>query len=354
MENNDNLQQNKNKIMQRNNETECDNVIEVSNLVKKFNGVTAVNDITFTVKHGEIFGFLGPNGAGKTTTINIICTLLPLNSGHVLLCGHDVNKEKNKIRNSIGLVFQDPSLDDRLTAMENLYFHALLYNVPRKQIKSRSEEVLEMVDLFKRRKDLVRTFSGGMKRRLEIARGLIHYPKVLFLDEPTIGLDPQTRNKIWDYILLLKKSHDISIFMTTHYIEETEICDRIAIIDQGKIIALDTPEALKKMAGVDVIIISSEDNASLKSYLEKNYSVNSEIEKLEIKDNEVRFNVKDSANFIPDFIKNSPVKISSISARRSTLNDVFLNLTGREIRSESADAKDTFRMRTRSRMGGHR
>jgi ABC-2 type transport system ATP-binding protein len=203
------------------------NIIEVKNLVKKFKKVTAVNDISFTVRENEIFGFLGPNGAGKTTTINIICTLLPLNSGSVFLCGHDVIKEKKQIRSCIGLVFQDPTLDDRLTAMENLMFHALLYNVPRNQIKKRIDEVLSMVDLTKRKKDLVRTYSGGMRRRLEIARGLIHYPKVLFLDEPTIGLDPQTRNKIWEYITKLKKDVNITIFLTTHYMEESEICDRI-------------------------------------------------------------------------------------------------------------------------------
>lgn len=326
-------------------------VIIVKNLVKKFNGITAVNDISFSVKHGEIFGFLGPNGAGKTTTINIICTLLPLNSGSVTLFGHNVLKEKNKIRNCIGLVFQDPTLDDKLTAMENLYFHALLYNIPRKQIKSRSEEVLEMVELFKRKNDLVRTFSGGMKRRLEIARGLIHYPKVLFLDEPTIGLDPQTRNKIWDYILRLKKNHDISIFMTTHYIEETEICNRIAIIDQGKIIALDTPDALKSKAGVDVVTVSSEDNMKLMSFIEDHYGKSFGIEKLELKDSEVRFNVKDSTKFVPDFIKKCSIRIISINARRSTLNDVFLNLTGREIRAESADKRDSLRMHAGSRMG---
>ncbi len=325
---------------------ENDIIIEVKNLVKKFNGITAVNDISFTVRENEIFGFLGPNGAGKTTTINIICTLLPLNSGTVKLCGYDVTKERNHIRNSIGLVFQDPTLDDRLTALENLMFHALLYNVPRKQLKARINEVLEMVDLSKRRNDLVRTFSGGMRRRLEIARGLIHYPKVLFLDEPTIGLDPQTRNKIWEYITKLKNTQNITIFLTTHYIEESEICDRIAIIDEGKIIALDTPEALKKRIGLDIITINSENNEILKNYLEE--KLNKKIEITSSK--ELRFDVKDSSKFIPEFIMQCPVKIISINARRATLNDVFLSLTGKEIREETASNKDILKMHMRGRI----
>ncbi|MBM3708944.1 MAG: ATP-binding cassette domain-containing protein [Actinobacteria bacterium] len=325
---------------------EDNTIIEVKNLIKKFNGITAVNDISFTVKENEIFGFLGPNGAGKTTTINIICTLLSPNSGTVKLCNYDVTREKNKIRNNIGLVFQDPTLDDRLTAMENLMFHALLYNVPRKHIKSRIDEVLEMVDLSKRRNDLVRTFSGGMRRRLEIARGLIHYPRVLFLDEPTIGLDPQTRNKIWEYITMLKYSQNITIFLTTHYIEESEICDRIAIIDEGKIIALDSPEALKKMVGLDIITINSEDNEKLKLYLEDKIG-----KKIEITGNrEIRFDIKDSSKFIPEFIRKCPVKIISINAGRATLNDVFLSLTGKEIREETAGNKDMLRMHMKGRM----
>ena len=322
------------------------NIIEVKNLVKNFKKVTAVNDISFTVRENEIFGFLGPNGAGKTTTINIICTLLPLNSGSVTLCGHDVVKEKNQIRNCIGLVFQDPTLDDRLTAMENLMFHALLYNVPRNQIKKRIDEVLEMVDLTKRKKDLVRTYSGGMRRRLEIARGLIHYPKVLFLDEPTIGLDPQTRNKIWEYITKLKKTVNITIFLTTHYMEESEICDRIAIIDEGKIIALDTPDELKKMVGLDIITIVSEDNDMLKDYLENKFKVKAEI----TMDDEIKFDVKESARFIPAFMRHCPVNILSINARKSSLNDVFLSLTGKEIRDEGTKNGDRYRMRMRSRM----
>jgi ABC-2 type transport system ATP-binding protein len=244
------------------------------------------------------------------------------------------------------MVFQDPSLDDRLTALENLYFHGLLYNIPRKELKVRSEEVLEMVNLTDRKNSLVMTYSGGMKRRLEIARGLLHYPKILFLDEPTLGLDPQTRNKIWDYIIKLKKNKKITIFLTSHYMEETEICDRIAIIDEGKIIALDSPENLKNIIGGDIITILSEDNIKLKEYINDITGV----EIHDAKEGKIRFEVKDSSSFIPKFIKNSPVKILSISARKPTLNDVFLDLTGREIREENASAKDTMRMRMRGRM----
>lgn len=322
------------------------NIIEVKNLVKKFKVLVAVDNITFSVKEDEIFGFLGPNGAGKTTTINMICTLLSKTSGEIILNGYDVAVERNKIRSCIGIVFQDPSLDDRLTALENLYFHGLLYNIPRSELKKRSEEVLEMVDLISRKDSLVMTYSGGMRRRLEIARGLLHYPKVLFLDEPTLGLDPQTRNKIWDYIVKLKKKKKITIFLTSHYMEETEICDRIAIIDHGKIIALDSPDNLKKIIGGDIITILSENNDKLKEYI--NETAGSETHELE--EGRIRFEVKDSSSFIPEFVKNSPVKILSISARKPTLNDVFLDLTGREIREENANSMDNMRMHMRRRM----
>lgn len=323
-----------------------ENIIEVEGLSKSFGKIKAVDNISFEVKKGEIFGFLGPNGAGKTTTINIICTLLNKSQGKVTLCGLDVDKHRNKIRGCIGLVFQDPSLDDRLTATENLYFHALLYNVARKEIRERMDQVLEMVNLSSRRNDLVRTFSGGMRRRLEIARGLIHYPKVLFLDEPTLGLDPQTRNRIWDYIIDLKKKTDITIFLTTHYMDETEICDRIAIIDYGKIIALDTPEHLKNSIGGDIISVSSAHNERLAEFIKTELGQDIEFGA----EGQIKFEVKESSSFVPDFIKSSPVEILSISARKPTLNDVFLHLTGREIREETLSSKDEFRLRARNRM----
>ncbi|MFA4844890.1 MAG: ATP-binding cassette domain-containing protein [Candidatus Margulisiibacteriota bacterium] len=224
-------------------------IIKVDKLTKKFNDLIAVNGISFSVKSGEVFGFLGPNGAGKTTTISVLCTLLRPTSGtaHVACC--DVTKEPNRVRREIGIIFQDPSLDDRLTAEDNLRFHGFLYNMDRKRIKERIPEVLNLVELYDRRGEFVRKFSGGMKRRLEIARGLLHQPKLLFLDEPTLGLDPQTRLHIWEYILKMRQESGLSIFMTTHYMQEAEVCDRIAVIDHGQIVDIDTPVNLKSKYG---------------------------------------------------------------------------------------------------------
>jgi len=222
------------------------NIIQVVNLTKKFNGFTAVDNISFQVKQGEIFAFLGPNGAGKTTTIKMLTTLLRPTSGKIRINGFDPLHQQNEVRQSLGIVFQDPSLDDELTAWENMTFHAALYAVPKDEKEKRMRGLLKTVDLWERRNDLVKKFSGGMKRRLEIARGLIHHPKILFLDEPTLGLDPQTRNKIWDYIKKLNQNHQTTVFFTTHYMEEAEkMAQRIAIIDRGRIIALDSLEELR-------------------------------------------------------------------------------------------------------------
>ncbi|MDP2755627.1 MAG: ATP-binding cassette domain-containing protein, partial [Nitrospirota bacterium] len=224
-------------------------IIKVENLIKRFGNITAVNDISFEVKEGTIFGFLGPNGAGKTTTINILCTLLSPTSGSASIAGHDCMKESSEVRKAIGIVFQDTTLDKDLTAYENLIFHAYLYNVAKDEMKQRVDDVLRFVDLYERKNDLVKKFSGGMKRRLEVARGLIHRPRVLFLDEPTLGLDPQSRTNLWEFIAELPEKHNVTIFMTTHYMEEAEVCDRIAIIDNGKIISMGSPDELKKAVG---------------------------------------------------------------------------------------------------------
>lgn len=215
------------------------NIITVTELVKRFNGFAAVDNISFTVEKGEIFAFLGPNGAGKSTTIKMLTTLLKPTSGHVTLNGNNPAKHKDAVRKSFGIVFQDPSLDDDLTALENMRYHAVLYKVPKDVRDKRIEELLKFVELWDRRNSLVKTFSGGMKRRLEIARGLLHHPKILFLDEPTLGLDPQTRNHIWNYIKDINQKEDMTVFFTTHYMDEAEkIAERIAIIDHGKIIAI--------------------------------------------------------------------------------------------------------------------
>ncbi len=222
-------------------------IIHIEHLVKEFDGLVAVDDISFDVAPGEIFAFLGPNGAGKTTTIKMLTTLLKPTSGILRINGHDPVTNQHLVRKTFGIVFQDPSLDDELTAYENLEFHAVLYAVPKKIYKVRIPQLLEIVELFDRKDDLVKEFSGGMKRRLEIARGLIHHPKILYLDEPTIGLDPQTRNHIWKYIKSLNQDEGITVFLTTHYMEEAEkMADRIAIIDHGKIVAEGSSEDLKK------------------------------------------------------------------------------------------------------------
>src|SRR5512135_2491845 len=234
------------------------NIISVQNLVKRFKTLNAVNGISFSVDEGEVFGFLGPNGAGKTTTISILCTLLSPTSGKAEIAGFDCARKPDQVRASIGLIFQDTTLDVGLTAYENLKFHAYLYNLDGKLAEKRIDEMLTVVELQARKHDLIKNFSGGMKRRLEIARGLLHYPRVLFLDEPTIGLDPQTRNTIWDFIHTLREKEKITIFMTTHYMEEAENCGRIAIVDHGRIIALDTPGRLKQMVHGDVIHMTTD------------------------------------------------------------------------------------------------
>ena len=322
------------------------NIIEVKNLTKQFNGLTAVDHISFEVKKGEIFGFLGPNGAGKSTTINILSTLLIPTDGDAAINSFNVLTQRDDVRKSIGLVFQDPSLDDRLTAEENLRFHAKLYGVPKEEYKKRMEEVLHLVDLWDRKEGIIKTFSGGMKRRLEIARGLIHYPAVLFLDEPTLGLDPQTRAHLWEYILRLKKERAMTIFMTTHYMNEAENCDRIAIIDYGKIVALDTPVNLKKQVGGDIIRMSSAQKQKLKRELEERY-------KKEIKeeDGTLQLEVADGEKFLPRLFNELDTKIDSIELRKPTLDDVFLSLTGRKIREEEASSKDRMREHMRVRGG---
>lgn len=225
------------------------NIIEVRNLVRKFKNLTAVDDISFSVRKGQVFGFLGPNGAGKSTTIKMLTTLLHPNKGNISLNGFDPSSNPDSVRKSIGIVFQDPSLDEELTAWENMEFHGVLYSVPKKLRRERIEQLMKIVELWDRKDDLVKHFSGGMRRRLEIARGLLHHPAILFLDEPTLGLDPQTRNHIWDYVKELNKSEGVTVFFTTHYMEEADkVADRIAIIDHGKIIVQGTPSELKKKA----------------------------------------------------------------------------------------------------------
>ncbi len=247
--------------------------ISVSNLRKQFGDFEAVKGVSFEVGAAEVFGFLGPNGAGKSTTINMLCTLLKPTSGEARVAGHDVVRERDDVRRNIGLVFQDPTLDGYLTASQNLQLHAELYGVPSELVKPRMEQVLRMVGLWDRKDGTVSMFSGGMRRRLEIARGLMHSPRVLFLDEPTIGLDPQTRRSIWSYIRQLQEREEITIFMTTHYMDEAEWCDRIAIMDKGEIVALDPPETLKAGIGTDRVTIQTDDNDATIAALRERFEI---------------------------------------------------------------------------------
>lgn len=319
-------------------------MIQVKNLTREFKGLTAVDHISFEVKKREIFGFLGPNGAGKSTTINMLSTLLIPTEGEAIINNFNILSQRDEVRKSIGLVFQDPSLDDRLTAEENLRFHAKLYRVPRIKYEKQIEEVLRLVGLLDRKKSIIRTFSGGMKRRLEIARGLIHYPQVLFLDEPTLGLDPQTRAHLWDYILKLRKERSMTIFMTTHYMNEAEYCDRIAVIDSGKIVALDSPANLKKQLGGDIIRMTSIEKDNLKKELKQRYGT-------EVKEegDVLQLEITDGEKFLPRLFNELNTKIDSIELRKPTLDDVFLSLTGRKIREEEASDKDQMRVKMRMR-----
>jgi len=319
-----------------------DYIIKVENLVKRFGQLVAVDNISFTVAPGEIFGFLGPNGAGKTTTINILCTLSKPTSGQAMVNGFDVVRQQRQVRQSIGLVFQDPSLDERLTGLQNLHFHALAYHVPASVRKQRIEQVLRMMELWDKRHSGVRTYSGGMKRRLELARGLLHYPKVLFLDEPTLGLDPQTRNRIWEYILELRQSEGTTIFLTTHYMDEANKADRIAIIDYGKLVAMDTPERLKKIVGKDIISVKTDDDEKATEEIRLRYQTEARRDS-----NGLTFEVSSGEKFLPAFIKEFDTKILSVSLRSPSLDDVFLKLTGRAIREE--ETSDVFKAMARQR-----
>jgi ABC-2 type transport system ATP-binding protein len=309
--------------------------VSVRGLVKRYGEVEAVSGIDFEVTAGEIFGFLGPNGAGKSTTIGMLCTLVRPTGGHAHVAGHDVRAERDDVRRNIGLVFQDTTLDGYLTAEQNLRLHAELYGVPRPVVPERMRQVLEMVGLWERRSGRVMTFSGGMKRRLEIARGLLHSPRVLFLDEPTVGLDPQTRSSIWSYIRELKAREDITIFLTTHYMDEAEYCDRIAIMDRGKIIVLDTPEALKASIARDRVMIGTDDDEAAIAALRERFGLEATVA-----EGLVTFAVENGGAFVPRLFADLGVPIASVSVSRPSLDDVFMSYTGTTIRDAEATAND--------------
>jgi len=318
-------------------------LIKVENLTKRFGELVAVDNISFTIERGEIFGFLGPNGAGKTTTLSILSTLLSPSEGLAMVNGYNVCNQRADVRRSIGVVFQDSTLDEELTARENMDIHRRLYGM--KKSKEKINELLCLVELDNRKNQIVKYFSGGMKRRLEIARGLLHEPSILFLDEPTLGLDPQTRNHLWDYIRNMNREKQVTIILTTHYMDEAEkLSDRIAIIDKGKIIALDFPGALKEKMGGSVIRIGSNETAKVKAKLEHVDWLNN----LSLHNGFVDVNLPNAEKRIVDVIKIlDDIAIESVSLQIPTLEDVFLNYTGKTIREQEASAKDRMRQNRR-------
>lgn len=317
--------------------------IDVHNLTKSFDGLVAVDGISFAIESGEIFGLLGPNGAGKTTTISMLSTMQRPTSGTATVNGHDIVTEEDSVRRSIGIVFQDQSLDEELTAYENMDFHGRLYRIGGETRRQRIGELLTLVGLDDRKDDLVKTYSGGMRRRLEIARGLLHEPTVLFLDEPTLGLDPQTRNHLWEYIERLNNDKGITIILTTHYMEEADrLCDRVAFIDRGTIIAQGTPANLKASIGGDVITIASPDPDAITGLPNAPW-----VSGIEQHDDSVIIRLQDADRQIPGIvtaIHQKGIGITSLSVRKPTLEDVFLHYTGRTIREEEASGKEAMRM----------
>jgi ABC-2 type transport system ATP-binding protein len=325
--------------------------IALNGLTKTFGDLTAVDRVTLSVKSGEVFGLLGPNGAGKTTIINMLTTLMIPTSGNATITGRDIEKDPEGVRRSIGIIFQDPSLDIGLTGRENLDFHAMMYGIDAAERKKRTAEVLAVVGLTEKADVLVENYSGGMKRRLEIARGLIHHPEVLFLDEPTLGLDAQTRRKIWDHIRDLNKKHAMTIILTTHYMEEADyLCDRIAIIDHGKIIALDTPDGLKTLLQGDVVTLGVNGAAeSLVPVLQEKPWIS----EVNLHDSNLTITVKDGEKRVPDLFalaQVSGIAITSVSLRKPSLEDVFIHLTGSSIREQEGRAHSHMHAGMRRRM----
>jgi ABC-2 type transport system ATP-binding protein len=324
--------------------------IEVDDLVKTYGQVEAVRGVSFTVDRGEVFGFLGPNGAGKSTTINMLCTLARPTSGSARVSGFDIAGERDDVRRHIGLVFQDQTLDVYLTAVQNLRLHAELYGIDAGVVPARMRQMLEMVDLYDRRDQPVMTFSGGVKRRLEIARGLMHSPRVLFLDEPTVGLDPQTRSSIWRYIRALQEAEGTTIFMTTHYMDEAEFCDRIAIMDRGEIVVEDTPESLKANVGADRVVLGTADDDAALAALRDRFDVEATVA-----EGAVTFHVASGEAFVPRLFAELGVGITSVAVSRPTLDDVFMSYTGSTIRdAEGGSARDLNRATVRALTGAGR
>jgi ABC-2 type transport system ATP-binding protein len=302
--------------------------VETTNLRKEYAGIEAVRGIDLEIPSGELFGFLGPNGAGKSTTIKMLCTLVKPTSGSASVAGLDVVARRSEVRRHIGLVFQEPTLDEYLTAEQNLRFHAAIYGMDRRSVEPRISTVLDLVGLTERRKSVVKTYSGGMKRRLEIARGLLHSPRVLFLDEPTIGLDPESRSVLWRYVDELRESEQITVFLTTHYMDEAERCDRIAIINSGTIVALGTPAELKSQVGDDLVRFHTSDDEKAKSILSERLGLVARID-----GDALVVSVREGEAFVPRLFELG-IAVQSVSVSRPTLDDVFMTHAGRRIGDE--------------------
>jgi ABC-2 type transport system ATP-binding protein len=320
--------------------------VVVEDLVRTYGDLTAVDGVSFAVEEGEIFGFLGPNGAGKTTTVSVLCTLLSPTAGRAEVAGHDVVERPDDVRRSIGVVFQETTLDQQLTAAQNLRFHGYAYGLSRSEVRRRVDELIPLLGLENRLDDEVRTYSGGMKRRLEVARGLLHSPRVLFLDEPTLGLDPQTRRRIWEHVRELRARDGVTVFFTTHYMDEAEHSDRIAVIDHGRIVALDTPERLKDRVGGDVVTLEVDDPEAVVRLLRERYELDPKTE-----DDTVIVSVDGGEAWLPEFLRQVDARVSSIALRRPTLDDVFVELTGRAIREEGRPGEEVTRSWSRAGKG---
>ncbi|MDP2218182.1 MAG: ATP-binding cassette domain-containing protein [Methanolobus sp.] len=326
-----------------------DAAIHTERITKQYDNLTAVDNIDITVEKGELFGLLGPNGAGKSTLISMLSTMLRPTSGKATVWGYDISRNPTRVRQSIGVVFQETTLDQKLTGRENLDLHGRLYGLNKKQRSERMKEVLELVELSKWENEIVQKYSGGMMRRLEIARGLMHYPNLLFLDEPTIGLDPQTRNHIWEYIRELNRDKNITMVLTTHYMEEADkLCNRIAIIDHGRIITIGTPYELKSSLGGDIITLGLTSEYEARALAEQ-FSTRPGVNNISTSENLVRITAANGEREIPDILGTTAqlgLTIESVNLHKPTLDDVFLHYTGKDIRDdESTPGKPKGRMR---------